>query len=217
MKLSSIILFGSIFLGFLSLSIIPTDAATDNQIMCPMNYSPVCGTIQVQCITAPCDPVRETFGNSCVAASRHATYITEGACEDTATGILVGGDRDIHGCIGSAGYSWNSMMKKCIRPWEVNAKKSPREALKATWNLVSLDGKNITQSGTITFTRNMIQAKLCNTMRGRYTAINDHINTRGLMSTMMYCEGEIMTVESLLSERGLTYMVGETTLTIETR
>lgn len=79
-------------------------------------------------------------------------------------------------------------MQKCIRPWEVSTKKSPREALKATWNLESLDGKALTQSGTITFSRNIIQAKLCNSMRGRYTALGENIYTRGFMSTRMYCE-----------------------------
>jgi hypothetical protein len=31
--------------------------------------------------------------------------------------ILVGNDRDAHGCIGSAGYSWCEFSQKCIRPW----------------------------------------------------------------------------------------------------
>jgi hypothetical protein len=30
----------------------------------------------------------------------------------------VGGDRDAHGCIGSAGYSWCEAKQKCLRPWE---------------------------------------------------------------------------------------------------
>ena len=30
-------------------------------------YQPVCGQIQVECVTAPCDPVKETFENSCKA------------------------------------------------------------------------------------------------------------------------------------------------------
>ena len=34
---------------------------------------------------------------------------------------LVGGDRDSHGCIGSAGYSWNEQKQQCLRPWEENA------------------------------------------------------------------------------------------------
>ena len=32
--------------------------------------------------------------------------------------ILVGGDKDEHGCIGSAGYSWCAVKNKCLRVWE---------------------------------------------------------------------------------------------------
>ena len=31
---------------------------------------------------------------------------------------MVGNDRDEHGCIGSAGYSWCEIKQKCLRPWE---------------------------------------------------------------------------------------------------
>lgn len=31
---------------------------------------------------------------------------------------MVGDDRDAHGCIGSAGYSWCESKQKCLRPWE---------------------------------------------------------------------------------------------------
>ena len=31
---------------------------------------------------------------------------------------VVGGDRDAHGCIGSAGYTWCEAKQKCLRPWE---------------------------------------------------------------------------------------------------
>jgi len=33
-------------------------------------------------------------------------------------GNLIGGDRDAHGCIGSAGYSWCSEKNMCMRSWE---------------------------------------------------------------------------------------------------
>ena len=33
---------------------------------------------------------------------------------------LVGGDRDEHGCIPSAGYSWCQPLAQCIRAWETN-------------------------------------------------------------------------------------------------
>lgn len=32
---------------------------------------------------------------------------------------LVGGDRDVHGCIASAGYTWSEALSACIRPWEL--------------------------------------------------------------------------------------------------
>ena len=31
---------------------------------------------------------------------------------------LIGGDKDEHGCIGSAGYTWCEPKKKCLREWE---------------------------------------------------------------------------------------------------
>ncbi len=31
---------------------------------------------------------------------------------------LVGGDRDSHGCIPSAGYLWCESKQKCLRAWE---------------------------------------------------------------------------------------------------
>ncbi|EKT4073708.1 hypothetical protein D7Y42_11855 [Stenotrophomonas maltophilia] len=36
----------------------------------------------------------------------------------TATPV-VGGDRDAHGCIGSAGYQWCEHSQRCERPWEL--------------------------------------------------------------------------------------------------
>ena len=35
---------------------------------------------------------------------------------------LVGSDRDSHGCIGSAGYSWCAKTNQCERPWELAQK-----------------------------------------------------------------------------------------------
>jgi membrane-bound inhibitor of C-type lysozyme len=37
---------------------------------------------------------------------------------DEASQNLVGGDKDEHGCIGSAGYSWCAAKNSCIRVWE---------------------------------------------------------------------------------------------------
>ncbi len=44
-------------------------------------YQPVCATVIVQCVTTPCDPVQETFANSCKACinSLVSSY-TKGEC-----------------------------------------------------------------------------------------------------------------------------------------
>ena len=42
--------------------------------------------------------------------------------EPTAAGKqthAVGGDRDDHGCIRSAGYRWCAKVSECVRPWEL--------------------------------------------------------------------------------------------------
>lgn len=48
---------------------------------CTMDYTPVCGSVRVECFTTPCDPVKETFSNVCSACSneRVISYIT-GEC-----------------------------------------------------------------------------------------------------------------------------------------
>ncbi len=38
--------------------------------------------------------------------------------ESTAPTGPLGGDKDEHGCIGSAGYSWCEPKQKCLRIWE---------------------------------------------------------------------------------------------------
>ena len=30
----------------------------------------------------------------------------------------LGGDRDAHGCIGSAGYSWSALKQTCVQAWQ---------------------------------------------------------------------------------------------------
>jgi hypothetical protein len=32
---------------------------------------------------------------------------------------VVGGDKDEHGCIGSAGYQWCASIQQCVRHWEL--------------------------------------------------------------------------------------------------
>lgn len=57
---------------------LPTQRGTDT---CIALYQPVCGLVNVQCITTPCNPQKKTFSNSCVACSNSlvSEYI-EGEC-----------------------------------------------------------------------------------------------------------------------------------------
>ncbi len=43
---------------------------------------------------------------------------TERTTTDSTTPPIVGGDRDAHGCIPSAGYTWCDTKQKCLRQWE---------------------------------------------------------------------------------------------------
>ena len=57
------------------------DEASKKAEFCTMEYAPVCGLVQVQCITTPCDPVPETFSNGCSACSRgNVISYTAGGC-----------------------------------------------------------------------------------------------------------------------------------------
>jgi hypothetical protein len=42
-----------------------------------------------------------------------------GSKPDAPAARPVGGDRDAHGCIPSAGYSWCAHENMCVRPWEL--------------------------------------------------------------------------------------------------
>ncbi|MFA6375859.1 MAG: hypothetical protein WCX69_00455 [Candidatus Paceibacterota bacterium] len=42
-------------------------AASRQGDVCAEIYAPVCATVQIQCIKAPCDPIKQTFSNACVA------------------------------------------------------------------------------------------------------------------------------------------------------
>ena len=48
---------------------------------CTKEYEPVCGLVQVECITTPCNPVPEAFSNGCTACSNERVIsYTEGQC-----------------------------------------------------------------------------------------------------------------------------------------
>ncbi|HYF10546.1 MAG TPA: hypothetical protein VD967_02990, partial [Candidatus Paceibacterota bacterium] len=54
-----------------------------------MQYEPVCGAKQVQCVTAPCYPQYHTYGNACMMANDGATLIHTGECKPEESGKVV--------------------------------------------------------------------------------------------------------------------------------
>jgi hypothetical protein len=66
---------------------------------------------------------RNTFSAALAAAALSSLL---GACANSqasAPSNVVGADRDAHGCIGSAGYSWCEYTQRCERPWELAKQK----------------------------------------------------------------------------------------------
>lgn len=41
------------------------------------------------------------------------------SANNSQTPPMVGGDKDAHGCIASAGYAWCANKQQCVRPWEL--------------------------------------------------------------------------------------------------
>lgn len=67
--------------GLLFIEEIIVKPSPNDEIFCTTQYDPVCGEVQVQCITEPCYPVKETFSNRCFAEKRGAFNIVDGECE----------------------------------------------------------------------------------------------------------------------------------------
>jgi hypothetical protein len=60
-----------------------------DQIMCTMQYDPVCGAQPVQCVRAPCYPQYKTYGNACMAGAEGATIIHQGECLSNESGPYI--------------------------------------------------------------------------------------------------------------------------------
>lgn len=57
-----------------------------------------------------------------------ATPNGAGGISSSSSSTPLGGDRDEHGCIPSAGYQWCEAKQKCIRPWEETCETSTRSS-----------------------------------------------------------------------------------------
>lgn len=65
----------------LSLLGIGISISAADQVMCTMQYDPVCAEKQVVCIKAPCYPIQQTYGNACTAWADGAKVLYKGECK----------------------------------------------------------------------------------------------------------------------------------------
>ena len=86
---------GLLLVPILLLGVIaPVEAHTsssESPTVCTMQYQPVCGAKEVQCVRAPCYPQYQTYGNSCMMGVDGATFLHEGECTASETGPVVTG------------------------------------------------------------------------------------------------------------------------------
>jgi hypothetical protein len=75
---------------------------------CTREYRPVCGEVQIPCVTTPCDPITTTFGNMCEATNAGATILYEGECRDN-----MSRDEQLEGACLSFDGRWNSFYQEC--------------------------------------------------------------------------------------------------------
>ena len=73
-----------------------------------------------------------------------------GTTEKTNNGEpTVGGDKDEHGCIASAGYTWSELKGECLRIWENGVQLQPLE-----------NDKSYTANATVIFNDDQSRAEL---------------------------------------------------------
>ncbi len=49
-------------------------------VACTKEYLPVCGSKPIVCITTPCNPIEQTYGNRCMMNADGATFVHDGKC-----------------------------------------------------------------------------------------------------------------------------------------
>ncbi|GIU69668.1 MAG: hypothetical protein KatS3mg002_0904 [Candidatus Woesearchaeota archaeon] len=71
------------------------ECPSERPTVCTKEYMPVCAQVQVQCIKAPCPPIKQTYPNKCEACANQLTIsYTEGECEQDFTSVTVIGDEN---------------------------------------------------------------------------------------------------------------------------
>jgi hypothetical protein len=106
--------------------------------------------------------------------------------QDSIKSPIVGNDRDKHGCIGSAGYTWSVLKKECVRTFELT--QTDKNAIE----LVSIDN---TQKMVVLFSSNKTKAEVF------YSGGNKVVN-KSTRENVYVLKNEKHTVEKLINLKG---------------
>ena len=84
----------------------------------------------------------------------------------------LGGDRDAHGCIGSAGYSWSALKQTCVQPWNAADIKldDPANGTLAVYVVLSTD-----KAQAEIFAADVPQNTLLEAVKGGYMSKNGKV------------------------------------------
>ena len=49
---------------------------------CTKEYVPICAEVAIECVTTPCESIKQTFPNSCLLSNnKKATFLYKGVCK----------------------------------------------------------------------------------------------------------------------------------------
>ena len=85
-----------------------------------------------------------------------------------------------------------------------------------SWKLAAFDGAEAEGVSTLYFGLDKLNAKVCNSKAGSYSAANGKLMVGPLMSTLMACMGAVGTYESAFNLSGASYGILGDKLTIDT-
>lgn len=111
--------------GVYSNEISLTLGKSEAPVACTMEYAPVCGELQVQCIKAPCPPIKTTYGNKCSLNAAKAKFLYAGECKKEVKSL-----------------SAEEYAKKRVSEMETKVKKMEKEN-KRLYSLIKLREKEI--------------------------------------------------------------------------
>lgn len=105
--------------------------AKTKDTICTMEYAPVCASVQVQCIKAPCPAIEQTFGNTCqMNANSLAKFLYKWECWKP-NSDLSNCESYFDGCNNCSVVDWKlsaCTLMYCETPWEAKCTKYKSEA-----------------------------------------------------------------------------------------